>query len=92
MGTWREGYRLIVGPAYFGMAFFAEAAPSGSQIISMSGGFQSEYPGWIKAFSTLDTDGTLRVTILNKATFNMTFPVSLRSRWMSLGGRRTCRP
>jgi hypothetical protein len=74
MGTWHESHRLIVGPAYFGMAFFAEAAPTGSKIIAMSGGNQSEYAGWIKAFSTLDEDGTLRVAIINKASFNMMHP------------------
>jgi hypothetical protein len=55
-GTWSG----MVQPEYYGMLMFAEAAPPGSRLVTVSG-----VPRPVQAWATHARDGTLRVLLIN---------------------------
>lgn len=59
-GTWQA----FVHPEYYGMLMFAEAAPSGSRLLPVSGVSGSP----LKVWATLAPDGTVRVVLINEDT------------------------
>jgi hypothetical protein len=57
-GRWRG----TVAPEYYGMLMFAQAAPPGSHLLSVT----ETHGGQVKAWATRATDGTLRVVAINE--------------------------
>jgi hypothetical protein len=56
-------WQAIVEPQYYGMLMFAQAAPAGSALLSVSGA-----PSGLKAWATRGLDGRIRVVLINKST------------------------
>jgi hypothetical protein len=59
-GRWQAS----VAPEYYGLLMFAAAAPPGSRLLPVSAGGDAS----LKTWATIDRDGTVRVTIINKDT------------------------
>ena len=57
-GRWRG----VVNPVYYGMLMFARAFPAGAHLVSVSAP-----AGTLKAYATVDTHGTTRIMLINKA-------------------------
>jgi Glycosyl hydrolase family 79 C-terminal beta domain len=55
------GWRASVEPEYYGLLMFAQAAPAGSRLESVS----EADGGQVKAWATRAADGTLRVVAIN---------------------------
>jgi hypothetical protein len=67
-GSWRA----TVEPEYYGLLLFAQAAPPGSQILSLSGRAATN----VRAWATRAPDGTIRVVLINDgATRSVTIAV-----------------
>jgi Glycosyl hydrolase family 79 C-terminal beta domain len=62
--TRRNGqWRGFVAPEYYGLLMFAQAAPAGARLLSVSGA-----SGALKAWATRAPDGTVRVVLINEDT------------------------
>jgi hypothetical protein len=57
----RGHWSAFVHPEYYGMTTFAQAFPAGAQLLSVSAP-----SGPVKVWATRSTDGTIRVTLINK--------------------------
>lgn len=57
------GWTGSVRPIYYGMLAFAQAAPAGSRILSVSG----SVPSTVRVWGTRATDGTVKVVLINDA-------------------------
>ncbi|MGI9184919.1 MAG: glycosyl hydrolase family 79 C-terminal domain-containing protein [Solirubrobacteraceae bacterium] len=58
----RGHWRIRVHPEYYGLIMFAQAAPAGARLLPISG---TATVG-VKTWATRASDGTLRVTLINK--------------------------
>ena len=79
----RAGSRWLgsVAPEYYGLLMFAQAAPAGSRLLSVSA---SSAPRTLHAWATRARDGTLRVVLINE---DASHPVTV-----TLGASRLNRP
>jgi hypothetical protein len=57
------GWQASVHPLYYGALLFAQAAPEGSRLLTLSSGF----PGLVRPWATRDPQGRVRVLLLNDA-------------------------
>jgi Glycosyl hydrolase family 79 C-terminal beta domain len=68
------GWTGEVRPIYYGLMMFAQAAPPGSRLLRLTGNHEN---GPVKAWATKATDGTIRVTLINRTPHTQT--VKLRA-------------
>ena len=57
-GTWK----VRVHPEYYGLMMFAQAAPPGSRVLTVTG----PVPVGVKVWATHDPDGHVRIVVINK--------------------------
>jgi hypothetical protein len=67
------GWQAFVHPEYYGMLMFAQAFPTGAQLLPVA-----EPSGPVKVWATRATDGTTRVVLINKDT-SSSYPVQLQT-------------
>jgi hypothetical protein len=63
--------QISVHPEFYGMMLFAQAAPAGSRLLQIS----APAPAGVKVWATKDTDGDIRVVVINKGVAQ---PVTVR--------------
>jgi hypothetical protein len=68
-GRWRG----TVSPEYYGLLMFAQAAPPGSRLLTVTGTNSGQVKGW----ATRGTDGTVRVVAINDGAAARTVAVRL---------------
>jgi hypothetical protein len=71
----QTGWQAFVVPEYYGLLFFAQAAPPGSRLVKAA----SSNPA-VRAWATRAADGTVRVTLINDDT------ASAQSLTVNVGG------
>jgi hypothetical protein len=59
----RDSWRAAVAPEYYGLLLFAQAAPSGSRLLRVSGGAAA-----VRAWATRERDGTIHIVVINDDT------------------------
>jgi hypothetical protein len=71
-GTWTGE----VHPIYYGLMMFTQAAPPGSRLLRTA---QSRSSTAVKTWATRATDGTIRVTLINRGVHTRTIRIHARS-------------
>jgi len=69
-------WRAVVGPEYYGLEMFAQAAPAGSRLFRVSEAGGGELPAW----ATRARDGTIRVVVMNASTHTRVLAVQAPGR------------